>query len=409
MFKPKLKMLLPVIVLVAAVAAGRAMIVNKPDAPRQRAQQPVLKVDATRVQRDSFDVIITTEGTVRPRTESTLIPEVAGRVIDISGDFREGGFFEQGQVLLRIEPRDYELALATSRAQVAEASAALEQELALAEVVKNDWEQLGKTAPDLGLRKPQIAAAEAALLSARSQLERASVDLERTVIRAPYAGRVLEQSADVGQFVSVGSALARVYAIDYVEIRLPLSTRELEFVDLPERFRDDDDTTELVETPVIIEAEIGRKTYRWDGRIVRVGGAIDTQSRQLFVVAQVDDPQARGPRGRPPLRIGQFVRAKIRGRTLDDVIALPREAVREGGEVLIVDADSRLQRRPVSIAWLDGETAVITEGLEDGDLVTLTSLSTAASGSQVLATVDGVEPARNAASGSPESETGTVR
>ena len=409
MFKPTLKMFLPVIVLAAAVAVGRAMIVNKPDAPRQRPEQPVLNVEATRVQRDSFDVIVTTEGTVRPRTESTLIPEVAGRIIEISGDFREGGFFEEGDVLLRIAPRDYELALATARAQVAEAKAALEQELALAEVVKNDWEQLGKTAPDLGLRKPQIAAAEAALLSARSQLERATVDLERTVIRAPYAGRVLEQNADVGQFVSVGSTLARIYAIDYVEIRLPLSTRELEFVELPERFRNDDEMTRPVETPVVIEADIGRDTYRWDGRIVRVGGAIDTQSRQLFVVAQVDDPQARGPRGRPPLRIGQFVRAKIRGRTLGDVVVLPREAVREGGEVLIVDADDRLQRRPVSIAWRDSDVAVITEGLDEGDVVTLTSLSTAASGSRVLATIDGVKPVRNAASGSTGSEAGSGR
>jgi RND family efflux transporter MFP subunit len=235
------------------------------------------------------------------------------------------------------------------------------------------------------------------LLSARSQLERATVDLQRTVIRAPYAGRVLEQSADVGQFVSVGSTLARIYAIDFVEIRLPLSTRELELVDLPERFRDDDVATPPIETPVLIEADIGRKTHRWEGRIVRVGGAIDTQSRQLFVVAQVDDPYARGPEGRPPLRIGQFVGARIQGRPLADVFVLPREALREGGEVLIVDKESRLQRRPVTVVWSDGETAVISDGLADGDVVTLTSLSVAASGSEVLATIDGVAPLRNAA------------
>lgn len=397
MSRSKLKFVLPVILLIAAIAVGRAMIVNKPEASRQRPPSPVLNVDATRVERGSFDVTVMAEGTVQPRTESTLIPEVSGRVIEISADFREGGFFEKGAVLLRIEPRDYELALATAEAQVAEASAALEQELALAEVVKNDWKQLGKTAPDLGLRKPQIAAAKAGLLSARSQLERATVDLQRTVIRAPYAGRVLEQSADVGQFVSVGSTLARIYAIDFVEIRLPLSTRELELVDLPERFRDDDVATPRIETPVLIEADIGRKTHRWEGRIVRVGGAIDTQSRQLFVVAQVDDPYARGPEGRPPLRIGQFVRARIQGRALADVFVLPREALREGGEVLIVDKESRLQRRPVTVAWSDGETAVISDGLVEGDVVTLTSLSIAASGSEVLATIDGVAPLRNAA------------
>jgi len=401
MSRSKLKFLLPAIVLVAALAVGRAMIASKPEASRQQPPSPVLNVDATRVQRGSFDVFVLAEGTVQPRTESTLIPEVSGRVFEISANFREGGFFEQGDVLVRIEPRDYELALDTAEAQVAEASAALEQELALAEVVKNDWKQLGKTAPDLGLRKPQIAAAEAALLSARSQLERATVDLQRTVIRAPYAGRVLEQSVDVGQFVSVGSTLARVYAIDYVEVRLPLSTRELEFVDLPERFRDDDVATPLIETPVVIEADIGRTVYQWQGRIVRVGGAIDTQSRQLLVVAQVDDPYARGPEGRPPLRIGQFVRARIQGRSLDNVFVLPREALREGAEVLVVDQHSRLQRRPVAVAWSDSKTAVISDGLADGDVVTLTSLSVAASGSQVLATIDGVAPLRNAAADTP--------
>jgi multidrug efflux pump subunit AcrA (membrane-fusion protein) len=155
--------------------------------------------------------------------------------------------------------------------------------------------------------------------------------------------------------------------------------------------------TPPIETPVLIEADIGRKTHRWEGRIVRVGGAIDTQSRQLFVVAQVDDPYARGPEGRPPLRIGQFVGARIQGRPLADVFVLPREALREGGEVLIVDKESRLQRRPVTVVWSDGETAVISDGLADGDVVTLTSLSVAASGSEVLATIDGVAPLRNAA------------
>jgi RND family efflux transporter MFP subunit len=317
---------------------------------------------------------------------------VSGRIIEVSPDFRQGGFFEKGEVLVTIEPRDYELALATAEAQVAQAQAALEQELALAEVVKNDWKELGKEAPALGLRKPQIAAAEAALLSAQAQLERARVDLERTRIRAPYAGRVLEQAADIGQFVSVGTVLAQIYAVDYVEIPLPLGNRQLEYVQLPERFRDDADTARGAGPAVTIEADIGRTTYQWQGQIVRVEGAIDTQSRQLFVVAQVDDPYARGPQGRPPLRIGQFVRARIQGRTLDDVIVLPRAALREGSQVLVVDEESHLQRKTVKVAWSDDERVVVSEGLDTGDVVTLTSLSIAASGTLVRATIDGRLP-----------------
>lgn len=392
--KVRVKAVLPILVLLVTLVIARQLIVNKPEAGRQPPTVAALSVEAIRVGAESFDVVVTAEGTVRPRTQSTLIPEVAGRVIEVSPDLREGGFFEKDDVLLRIEPRDYELALDTAEAQVAQAKATLEQELALAEVVKNDWKQLGKEAPDLGLRKPQIAAAEAALLSARSQLERAQVDLERTWIRAPYAGRVLEQSADIGQFVSVGTELARIYAVDYVEISLPLTNHQLEFVDLPERFRDDAGMDRPVGPPVTVEADIGRTTYRWQGQLVRVEGAIDAQSRQLFVVAQVDDPYARGPEGRPPLRIGQFVRARIQGQTLESVFVIPRAALREGSHVLIVDEQSRLQRRTVTVAWNDETRVVITKGLNEGDVVTLTSLSIAADGTPVQATIDGVPPAK---------------
>jgi len=391
--KNRLKLALPVIVLAVAAGISWMLLAHRPTVEIQQPAKSPLSVEATRVTRGKFDVVVIADGTVSPRTESTLIPEVAGRVIEISPEFREGGFFEEDDVLLRIEPRDYELALATSEAQVAEAKAALEQELALAEVVKNDWKELGKPAPDLGLRKPQIAAAEAALQSALAQLERARVDLDRTWIRAPYAGRVLEKSVDVGQFVSVGTVLARIYAVDYAEIRLPLSNRQLEFIDLPERFRDDPTDNPPAGPPVSIEADIGRTAYQWLGRLVRVEGAIDTRSRELFVVAQVDDPYARGPAGRPPLRIGQFVTARIQGRTLEDVFVLPRAALREGDDVLIVDEDSRLQRRTVNVVWSDTDHVVIDEGLEDGDVVTLTSLSIAAGGTPVLPTIDGVPPA----------------
>lgn len=390
--------MLPTLVLVIAAAIAWVLIAHKPEASRQPPPVVTLTVDATRVKPEPFDVVVRSEGTVQPRTESTLIPQVSGKIIQVSPEFREGGFFEEGDLLLRIEPRDYELALASAEAQVAEAKASLEQELALAEVVKNDWKQLGKEAPALGLRKPQIAAAEAALASARSQLERARVDLDRTRIRAPYAGRVLEKDVDVGQYVSVGTVLARIYAVDYVEIPLPLSNRQLEFVDLPERFRDDESQQSPQGPSVVIEADVGRTTYQWRGRLVRVEGAIDTQSRQLFVVAQVDDPYARGPEDRPPLRIGQFVRARIQGRTLENVFVIPRSAMREGDQVLIVDENSELQRREVQAFWRDDERIVVGEGLNEGDIVALTPLSIAASGSPVVATVDGVKlPGRHVA------------
>jgi RND family efflux transporter MFP subunit len=392
-----LKWTLPVVVLVVALVGGRYIIANRPAAPQFEPPQVPVSIDAIRATPQDYQVLIRSEGTVEPRTQSTLIPQVSGQIVAISPSFREGGFFERGDVLVRLDPRDYELAIASAEAQVAQAESALEQELAQAKVVEDDWRMLGRQAPELGLRKPQIAAARATLLSAKAQLERARFDLERTRIRAPYDGQVLEKSVDVGQFVSTGTVLARVYATDYVEIRLPLSNRQLEFVDLPERFRGETAQRGTAGPEAVVRALIGRQEWRWTGRIVRTEGAIDTQTRQLFVVGQVDDPYARAPDGRPPLRIGQYVEVEIAGRMLPGAFVLPRSALRDGVEVLIVDGESRLQRRTVSVAWTDGEHAIVTQGLDEGEVVNVTPLAVAATGTLVAATVDGVAPASRGA------------
>jgi RND family efflux transporter MFP subunit len=388
-----LKWTLPVVVLVAALAGGRYIIAQRPAAPQFEPPQMPVSIDAIRATPRDYHVLIRSEGTVEPRTQSTLIPQVSGQIVAISPSFREGGFFEHGDVLVTLDPRDYELAIASAEAQVAQAESALEQELAQAKVVEDDWRSLGRQAPELGLRKPQIAAARATLLSAQAQLERARFDLERTRIRAPYDGQVLEKSVDVGQFVSTGTVLARVYATDYVEIRLPLSNRQMEFVDLPERFRGETAQRGTAGPAAVVRAVIGRQEWRWTGRIVRTEGAIDTQTRQLFVVGQVDDPYERGPDGRPPLRIGQYVEVEIEGRVLPGAFVLPRSALRDGVEVLVVDDGSRLQRRAVSVAWTDGEHAIVTQGLDEGEIINVTPLAVAASGTLVAARVDEVSPA----------------
>lgn len=387
-----IKWILPVVVLLAALAGARYIVSQRPEAPQFEPPQTPVAIDAIRVTPEDYRIAIRSEGTVEPRTESTLIPQVSGQIVGISPTFREGGFFEEGDVLVTLDSRDYELAIASAEAQVAQADSALEQELAQAKVVEGDWRMLGREAPELGLRKPQIAAARATLLSAKAQLERARFDLERTRIRAPYDGQVLEKNVDVGQFVSQGTLLARVYATDYVEIRLPLSNRQLEFVNLPERFRGETAQRGTAGPEVVVKATLGSRDWHWNGRVVRAEGAIDTRTRQLFVVAQVDDPYEIGPEDRPPLRIGQFVEVEIEGRTLSNAFVLPRNALRGDAEVLVVDAESRLQRRPVFVAWTDGEHAVVTQGLAAGEAINITPLAVAADGTLVAATIDGEAP-----------------
>lgn len=343
-----------------------------------------------------YTVWVTTRGTVRPRTESTLIPEVSGRVTTLAGAFRAGEFFEHGDVLLQIDPRDYEAEVVVAEANVAQARSALAEEQARADQARREWQRLGERGtPDaLVVRKPQLTGARAAVRSAQARLTQARLNLERTTIRAPYAGRVLEQNVDVGQYVTPGTTVAHVYAVDYAEVRLPLSNRQLEFVPIPEIYRREingKDNPIQREPGLALEllAPIGTRTYTWAGTVVRAEGAIDTQSRQLFVVEQVDDPYGKQVVGRPPLKVGQFVEARIQGRTLNDVFVIPRAALRAGSEVHLLDADDRVRSRPVRLLYSEDRHAVIHDGLETGERLVVTALGAGMIGLQVKPVAQG--------------------
>ena len=317
-----------------------------------------------------------TQGTVQASRQTALTAEVSGRILALSPNFRPGGFVEKGEVLVTVDPSDYEANLAQAEANLAQARVNLAQEQALAEQAELDWKELGRGEPtDLALNIPQVERAKAAILSAQAAVERAGRDLERTKIRAPYDGRVLEQRVDVGGHVTgtPGTVVGSVYGTDTAEVRLPVSDDEMAFLDLPFAFRDESGQQGA---PVVLTAEFGGKDYNWVGRIVRSEGVADARSRLLYVVAQVDDPYLRDPdhSGRPPLKVGMFAEAEIEGRTLEGVYRIPRVALVDDGTVLLANAHNRLERRPVKVAWLDREYAVISEGLAPGDRVLVTPL-----------------------------------
>lgn len=389
-----LKIGLPVLVLGASVAISGLLMFTGPEAERRQPEPAKPTVEVLSVVPTDYQVSVRSRGTVSPRTQSTLVPEVAGRVVEVAPSFRNGGFFEAGDVLLRIDARDYENAVTVARSELAQARLSLSEEQAQAEQAQRDWERLGggDEPTDLVLRKPQLASARAAVAAAEARLRQAELDLERTRIRAPYAGRVLDKQADVGQYVTPGTPLATIYAVDYVEIRLPVTDEQQAFLDLPEAYRGQRSDTEAGPA-VTLSARLGRQTIEWRGRIVRSEGAIDTQSRQLFVVAQVDDPYGRKD-GRPPLKVGQFVEAVIEGERLEDVYVLPRGAIKGENEVFVVDAQNRLQRRDLDIVWRDTEHVVAAGGLEPGERLSLTPLPFAADG--VLVKIQGEEQTERA-------------
>ncbi|MDH5528095.1 MAG: efflux RND transporter periplasmic adaptor subunit [Nitrospirota bacterium] len=397
---------LPALVVGAGVGIGMVLMSTGPEAERRTPPPSVPTVEAVRVAEQDFPVTVTTRGTVTPRTQSTLIPEVAGRVVWINPNLRGGGFFEAGDTLLRIDATDYENAVTVARAELARARLALEQEEAQSAQALRDWEALGMGGEPAGLalRRPQLETARADADAAAARLTQAEVELSRTRLRAPYAGRALEKKVDVGQYVSPGTVLATVYAVDYVEVRLPLTDRQLAYVDLPERYRGEN-AAGTRGPAVTLSAQVGGLTQRWKGRIVRAEGAIDTASRQLFVVAQVDDPYAR--RGdSPPLKIGQFVEAEIAGRTLHQVFVLPRQAMEADGAVRVITPENTLSRRPVTVAWSGDDRVVIADGLRAGERVSVTPMPYAADGAPVRVQGDPEPERRPGGPGKPAPDGG---
>ena len=392
-----LKALLPLVIVAAALLGAVTMIMNRPPV---ETLTPVIEPPGVRVHEVTLSdapLSVTSQGTVRPRTESQLVPEIAGRVTWVAPSFAEGGFFEAGDVLVKIDPFDYEQALVSARSQLAQARLRLAEEEAEAEVAQREWETLGRGDPrELALRKPQLEDARASVAAAEAGVERATRDLQRAEIVAPYAGRVRTKNVDIGQYVRVGDALATVYAVDVAEIRLPLPDDELAYLDLPLSYRG---VRQQAQPGVTLRATFAGETHVWNGRIVRTESEIDSVSRMVHAVAEVEDPYAPGPNpNRPPLAVGMYVEAEISGRTVRDVAVLPRQALRGRDQVLVVTPDDRLSFRAVDVLRTSTESVILRAGLQANELVVISPLDTPTDGMRVqLADADPDLLARRAA------------
>ena len=273
------KIVAPLLVLAAGVYGAWYLVQTRPPVETRPPEvQPPL-VRTLSVEPRSVQFRVEAQGTVVPRSEGALVPEISGRVILVSPSLADGAFFEEGEELLRIDPQDFELAVVRARAEVARSFHSLEIEKAEAEVALREWQSLGsgQQPSALVLREPQLAEARATLESAQAALRQAERDLERTVIRAPYAGRVRSKDVDLGQYVSRGSPLARLYSVDYAEVRLPIPDDQLAFVHLPLDYRGD--SRSKPGPRVKLSADFAGRRHEWWGRIVRTEGEIDPQSR----------------------------------------------------------------------------------------------------------------------------------
>ncbi|MGD8563703.1 MAG: efflux RND transporter periplasmic adaptor subunit [Desulfarculaceae bacterium] len=362
----------PLLVLSLALLGAWYVVASKPHPGKRHHKAPPPAVRVTKAVKSDQRLKVRVQGVVQPRTETQLIAEVPGKVIYMSPAMAAGGFFEAGEDLIKLDPADYEIAVVQAEGALAQAKLELAMRQAEAEAAQEDWKRLrkGKASP-LVLKEPQLAEAMAAMRSAQASLKQARLNLARTVVKAPYPGRVRQEYTDVGQYVSKGFKMAEIYAVDYAEIRLPLPDEKLAFLELPMDYRNGHQSQQL--PPVLIRARFGGGEYTWTGKVVRTEGELDPRSRMVIAVAQVKNPYGRGRNtGRPPLASGMFVDAEIMGKVARDVVVLPRSVLRDSNQVLVVSPDRRISFRKVTVLRLDRDQVIISQGLKENEMVCIT-------------------------------------
>ena len=277
-----------VLCILAATAAVIILLATfKPEAKKRAIPETVVRVETISAERASYPILVNANGTVEAETRGNLVAQIRGEIVATSENFKAGGRFKKGDVLIEIDRRDYQAEASRALATLSQSEANYRREQANAKQAVLDWERLGNTepAPELVLRKPQLTAAKAELDGARASYETAQLNLSRTQITAPYDGRIIERSAVLGQYLAVGTTIAEVFAIDGVEVRLPISQEEFSQLGL-DSFDPKEDQGKY---PVSVTNTVGGLDYKWDAMISRTDSTFDINTRQINVIAEVSD------------------------------------------------------------------------------------------------------------------------
>ncbi|WP_255835035.1 efflux RND transporter periplasmic adaptor subunit [Kordiimonas sp. SCSIO 12603] len=376
------KIAAPISVVVAA-AIGLNVLAASKEAPETTPEAPrTVSLYVEQVRAENVTLSVTTQGEVTPKTQINLVPQVNGRIVKVSDVFAEGGAFEPNTTLIQIDDSDYKLAVISQEARVAQAKVQLERQLADARIKKKQWQDWVKdgTPTPLALNAPQVAEAQANMRAAEADLETAKLNLARTTISVPFKGRVAERSIGLGQFVSQGTQLGRVFATDTVEVRLPLTDAQLAELNLPIGFI----AGEIPAPNVTFSASMGTKTFQWEGKIVRINASIDQQTRLVYAIAEVNDPYGAAADHNVPLAVGMFVNAEIQGVAPRNAMVLPRLALRSEDKVYVI-SDSKLQIRTVDIMATTRDHLYVSSGVQPGDQVVTSPVLSAVEGMTVEA------------------------
>lgn len=368
----KMKKYIGLIFLIISLVLASLLISNKPIAVAKDEKKNTPYVKTMMLIPQNIKASISSQGVISPSSSITLISELNSKVDWISSKMQTGSSFQKNDTLLILDKRDYELALITAESNVLNAGVNLEREKAESDLASKEWKRVGAgTGSDLALRKPQLAQANATYAAAQAMLERAQRNLKRTVFIASFDGRVRLRNVDEGATVFPGTVLGNIYASESFEVRLPVANQDIPFTGLEFNGQQIKKLKQLD-----VQFFIGKSIL--SGRVIRAEAEVDPITRMLSVVAKIENNKENSN----TIAVGQFVQATISGIDIENVTVLPRTAVRDGS-VWIVDQELTLYKRSVETLRFENEFALIGEGLEKGDRLLTSRLSSLVNGLKV--------------------------
>ena len=380
--KKLLKLLAPVLVLVGGVVIVQVLVAAKPEPEKNDDETRLVSLYVDEVKSEMVTISVKTQGEVRPKTEINLVPQVSGRIVAMSESFNEGAEFTPDSMLMKIDDADYQVAAIRAEARVAEAQTDLEREFATAKIKKDEWSTGRQTEEptQFALNLTQVAGAEANLRAARADLQKARLDLQRTEIKVPFYGRVRERNVGIGQYVTAGTTMGRVFSIATVEVRLPMTDAQLVELNLPMGYM----ANNPEDAPKVnFSAKLGNREYKWQGQIVRVDAAVDQETRLIYATAEVADPYGLGATEGMPMAVGMFVNAEIDGISEQSAYVMPRLALRNQDKVYVINAENRLEIRTVNVISTSEDRVLVTSGVNQGEHVVTSTLPNAIDGMEV--------------------------
>ncbi len=372
------RFMLPVLITAAAVGGAVLLVRSAESADREPPESPPPLVEAVEVHAAAARPKLMGTGVVEPAREASISPEVSGRIVELSDKLVLGGRFVQGEVMVRLDDRQYKLAVKQRRGEVRRAELDLELEKAHGKVARQEWALMGegKDAGRLAGREPQREVAQVGVEIARGAVSQAKLDLERTVIRAPFNATVDAESVEIGEVVSPGSVIATLVGTDAFWVRVSLPVEDLALLEVP-------GYGGTAGSPARVIQRLGpQRTVERTGTVVRLISELDRESRTAQVLVEVISPLDPPP-GALPLLPGAFVDVELTGAAPTEVIAVPRLAVFEGRRTWVLDPQQRLVRRELNIEWGDDQAVYVSGGLSDGERVVIMPPSSALEGMEV--------------------------